>query len=137
MTWFAFPGGWGVYDLNGADEKSLVATGAHGYATEAEAEAHVNASPSFLQQGLLQGLKAESVSPVGAGVSGDLATPSGSGGLGGYTGGLKWPGADTFLGRALKIVIGGVLLLAGVIKLSGAGRAIPVVASAATKLPGV
>jgi hypothetical protein len=39
--------------------------------------------------------------------------------------------------RGLKIIVGGVLLLAGIIKLTGAGKAIPVIAGAATRLPGV
>jgi len=139
MTWFAFPGGWGDYNLNGLAEKELVATGAHGYATKAEADAHVNASPTGAQAALLETFKASSVSPVGAGSTGILQTPSSSGGLGGLLGGgLKWPGAHTFLGRALKIVIGGVLLVAGLLKLSGADKAaFGVVGTVAGKLPEV
>lgn len=157
MTWFCFPGGWGCYNLNGFAEKELAATGAHGYATQQQAQAHLNAIPNGAQAFLLQKDKAESLSPVGAGAVGVQSTPSGTGGVGGAAsnvassvasgvssgvlGGsgaaLHWPGADSFLGRALKIVVGGVLLLAGIIKMTGAGRALGPVTAAATKLPGV
>ncbi len=51
---------------------------------------------------------------------------------------LSWPGASTFLGRALKIVIGGVLLVAGILKMTGADKAIvPVAGAVAGRLPGV
>jgi len=64
---------------------------------------------------------------------------AGSSSLSGILNGLKltWGGADAFLSRALKIIVGGTLLLAGIIKMTGAGKAIPVVAGVATKLPGV
>jgi hypothetical protein len=130
MTWFAFPGGWGDYNLNGPSEKTLALTGAHGYATQAEADAHVNASPDPPQVALLQTLKLYSVSPIGAGAFGDLKTPNSTGGVGGalanltgnITGGLKWPSADTFLVRALKIIVGGVLLVAGIMKMTGTSK---------------
>ncbi len=140
MTYFAFPGGWGVYDLNGIDEKELALTGAHGYATEAEAEAHVNASPSPDQEALLQTLKASSVSPVGAGVTGDLSTPSSTGGVGGalsnlagnITGGITGFHGSNFVIRAVKIIVGGMLVLIGLAHLTGADNA---VANAARKVP--
>lgn len=51
---------------------------------------------------------------------------------------LHWPSADTFLGRALKIVVGGVLLTAGILKMTGASKAaLGVAGQAAGKLPGV
>lgn len=81
--WFDFPGGWGEYKLNGMAEKELAATGAHGYPTQAEARAHVNAPPNLLQQPILEQLKLSSVSPVGAGVGGTLQTPNSTGGIGG------------------------------------------------------
>jgi hypothetical protein len=52
--------------------------------------------------------------------------------------GLHWPSADAFLGRALKIVIGGVLLIAGILKMTGASKAaLGVAGQVASKVPGV
>lgn len=42
MTWFAFKDDGHVYELIGIAEKELVATFAHGYATEADALKHPN-----------------------------------------------------------------------------------------------
>src|ERR1039458_5355121 len=86
MTWFAFPGGWGDYELNGPAEKELAATSAHGYATQALADAHPNASPDLPQRVLLEEFKLQSVSPAGAGVLGVLQTPNSTGGV---TGAVK------------------------------------------------
>lgn len=86
--YFSFPDGWGTYELNGLDEKELVATGAHGYSTEQEAIQHVNASPSLPQQILLQSFKAESETLIGAGEAGDLSAPGGLGGLSGAVGSI-------------------------------------------------
>jgi hypothetical protein len=124
MTYFCFPGGWGCYDLNGVDEKTLVAEGAHGYATLAQAQAHVNASPTALQQATLQGLKAESMLPIGAGTSGDLSTPTSTGGVTGLiakasafmddlTSGAFWL-------RLAEVVIGLLLIAVGVAELTHA-----------------
>jgi hypothetical protein len=121
VTWFTFPDGWGTYDLNGLAETELAVTGAHGYATEADAEAHPNASPTALQQILLQGFKAASASPAGAGASGILNTPSSSGGLPGLAenllGGL---GSRNFWLRALKVAAGLALIIIGVAHLDRA-----------------
>ncbi len=68
------------------------------------------------------------------------ANVSGASSLSGIFNGLhlSWPGADTFLGRALKIVIGGVLLLAGILKMTGADQAaLGVAGQVAGRLPGV
>jgi hypothetical protein len=127
--YFAFPGGWGTYELNGVDEKELVATGAHGYPTEAEALAHVNAAPSLVQQPLLESFKAFSVLPVGAGIQGDLSTPNATGGVGGAAKNLLGSGYQLvfgnttgLLGRILKVIIGGVLILSGIVHLTGADK---------------
>lgn len=115
MTWFNFPG-WGDYNLNGVSEKELVLTGAHGYATKAQADAKPNASPSPDQQLLLQGFNAASISPVGAaGGSGVLSTPHGTGGVSGaltnaFT--LKTTGDwRHFTTRAVEVALGGILIL--------------------------
>jgi len=166
MTWFAFIGYGHVFNLNGVAEKEMASTGAHGYATESDALQNPNAPLNGAQAALAQTFEAEASLPFGASTLGVLQVDqvnqpkgTGTGGVGqspsqaqkdiqgqqqvgggllnSLTGALHWLGADTFLGRALKIVVGGVLLLAGVIKMTGAGRAIPYAAAAATKLPGV
>ena len=128
MTWFAFPGGWGDYNLNGVDEKSLALTGAHGYATKAQADAHVNASPTLLQQGLLQGFKAESTLPVGAGTSGDLSTSSSTGGVANFLSRLSNP--HLWL-RVVEVIVGGAFLIIGLNALlhNPAGKAAKVAAA--------
>jgi hypothetical protein len=78
--WFTFPG-WGNYNLSGISEKELVVTGAHGYPTESESEAHPNASPDTIQVGLLQDFNVSSLSPGGAGAVGILSTPHSTGGV--------------------------------------------------------
>ena len=133
MTWFAFPGGWGDYNLNGVAEKTLASLGAHGYATQAQADKNVNASPDPLQAAYLQTLKGVSVSPIGAGLGGDLSTPNATGGVSGaasnvlgdlaYSLSLSGNNAAGqpvhLLTRFLKILFGGALLLAGILKLTG------------------
>jgi len=143
MTWFDIKWGGQTYveNLTGADEKRLVLLGIHGYATQAEAEAHPQTMNTI--QAALGGAQAL------AGVSGSVTNiPTPGGVVGGAATGaaagssllglhLSWPGADTFLGRALKIVIGGVLLLAGILKMTGADKAaIPIAGAVAGKLPG-
>lgn len=123
MTWFCFPNGWGCYNLNGVAEKELAATFAHGYATEAQAQSHLNAPPTVAQQTLLTGFRASSASPVGAGVSGVLSTPGSTGGIPGLVGsvasnitkGFKfvWPGGPHFVMRLAEGVVGLVLLAIG------------------------
>lgn len=52
MTWFAFANEGHVFDLNGLAEKEMVATGAHGYATESQAIQNPN-GPSTVDQQVL------------------------------------------------------------------------------------
>ena len=115
MTWFAFPGGWGDYNLNGLAEKELALLGAHGYATKAEADAHVNASPTAAQAVFLQGLKAQSVvagiipgGNAAAKATGNQQTPTSSGGLN-----LSWAGASHFALRLAEAVVGIAFLIIG------------------------
>lgn len=122
MTWFCFPGGWGCFDLNGAAEKALAATFAHGYATEAEAQAHVNASPSSYQQAILQSFKISSLSPVGAGAQGILQTPNSTGGIGGALANFFGGSSSNWLLRATEILLGLALIAVGVARLT---RAVP------------
>jgi hypothetical protein len=76
-------------------------------------------------------LGAQSALNTGTQAVQDIAT-------GDITGGLHWPGADNFLVRTLKIVVGGVLLIAGILKMTGASRDIGgIITQTAAKLPGV
>lgn len=122
MTWFCFPGGWGCYDLNGIDEKQLVATGAHGYGTEADAQKNVNASPNGIQAGLLQTFKVASLLPVGAGVSGDLSTPNSTGGIGGALANFFGGNQSGWLLRTVEILLGLALVAVGIARIT---RAVP------------
>jgi hypothetical protein len=123
VTWFCFPGGWGCYNLNGIAEKELAATGAHGYATEAQAQAKLNASPTAAQQVLLQGFKISSSSPVGAGATGIQQTSSSSsspfGTLAGFLGLSGKISGTNLVIRAVKVIIGGLLLVVGLVHLTG------------------
>lgn len=120
MTYFCFPGGWGCYNLNGLAEKELVATLAHGYPTLKQAQAHVNASPTGAQQVLLQSFKFQSVSPVGAGVTGVNQTPNSTGGVSGALGNLAksfsisgGPTSQNFWIRASEFLLGIGLIIVG------------------------
>jgi hypothetical protein len=74
--------------------------------------------------------------PVGKTVVGSAEAAAGSSGLGGLH--LSWPGADTFLARSIKIILGGILLVAGILKLTGADKAtLGIAGTVAGKLPGV
>lgn len=115
MAYFTFPG-WGTFNLTGLTEKELALTGAHGYATQAQAEAHPNAAVSPDQAALLQVDKAASLLPIGAGVSGVQSTPSGTGGISGLAGNLS----TTFAAngdwrrlalRATEVAIGILLII--------------------------
>ena len=118
MTWFDFPG-WGLYELNGVAEKELASTFAHGYATQAEAQAHPNDPPDAEQAALLQGFNAASLSPAGAGVSGVLQTPHSTGGITGASANLagdvfKSLNLSNWLVRIGEIIVGIVLVGIGV-----------------------
>lgn len=52
-------------------------------------------------------------------------------------GNLHWSGAANFMIRAVKITVGGVLLVAGIMRLTGTPVPIPPVAAAARRLPGM
>lgn len=118
MTWFDFPG-WGLYELNGVAETELVALFAHGYATQAEATAHPNASPNAAQAALLQTFNAQSLSPVGGGVGGVLQTPHSTGGITGAASNIAGNVGSGLLGglfqkniwmRVGEVVVGLILL---------------------------
>lgn len=135
MTWFAFQGSGSVYNLNGLAEKELVSTGAHGYATEAEAQAHPNGPENPEQSILLAEAEAIAASPVGGGTAGVQAgtTPaaslSGINAIGQFFNNLG--NSNTWI-RVVKVVIGGMLVIVGLAHITGAGNAI---ASTARKVP--
>jgi hypothetical protein len=80
--WYCFPG-YGLYELDGVAATEINATGAHGYPTQAEANAHPNASPNGIQAALLDAFNTASLDPVGAGTPGILVTPHSTGGVSG------------------------------------------------------
>lgn len=160
MTWFAFPQGSGtlqLFNLNGAAEKAMVATFAHGYATKAEAIAKPNAAPDSAQSIQIAADQQAAGSVAGGGVSGvleagtyDTSTKSytkqgttagtiakdagnaATSVLGNITGGITGFSGTNFVLRAVKIIIGGALVIIGLAHMTGSDNA---VFSAARKLP--
>jgi hypothetical protein len=141
VTWYdiKWNGQTYVEDLSGADEKTLTALGIHGYATQAEAEAHPQTMNDV--QAALGGAQ------VLAGVSGsatNIPTPGGvvtGGGAASSAAAGAIPGLSAFFSaltqsstwiRVAKVVIGGTLLIVGIAHITGAGGA---VATAARKVP--
>lgn len=130
MTWFAFKGlnGGKAVDVAGIYEKSAVADGFHGYATESEAESHPNAiNPltKLLAESVING--ATSLKQVGAQPGG----PNASNPVGAVA---QQAGNDLGLGnvdklfgnltqkstwiRAGEIILGALLMAVGIAKLS-------------------
>lgn len=139
MTWFAFQNDGHVYDLNGLAEKELVATGAKGYSTEAEALAHRNAPANpTTQLPLLTAFVTAASFPFGGGIQGviQVVNTDSTGQNKSKVGPLNNPLTDLLpkgwslifgnthglLTRILKVVFGGVLLLAGILKLSSTDK---------------
>ena len=105
--------------------------GWHEYGSEADVDAAVAANhwppPTVSSSQQVSNAASSAESEATSGVSSALK---------GLT--LHWPSADTFLGRALKIIVGGVLLIAGILTMTGASKAaLGVAGQAASKLPGV
>lgn len=71
--WFAFADDGHVYNLNGYAEKQLVATGAHGYATETQALQNPNQQANGAQAAMLAQYVAAANLPIGGGSYGVLA----------------------------------------------------------------
>lgn len=95
-------------------------TGWHAYATQADVDTAVAANhwpPPTTSLNTAIGNDASTI-PAAAAKDAGNALSSALSGLN-----IHWPGADTFLARALKIVIGGVMLVAGILKLSGGSTA--------------
>ncbi len=145
MTWFAFSGlnSGQAIDLAGAQEKLAAGEGFHGYATQAQAQAHPN-SVNLITRALADTWIAdynaavrESAQPGG---SNNILTPGGAAGAVGSTvPGLSGIGSFfTTIGkagtwaRAAEVIIGGALIVIGLSHLTGASNA---VATAARKVP--
>ena len=134
MTFFAFPG-WGVFDFTGVYEKQAVLLGAHGYATKAEAQAHVNASVSPDQAAFLQAAKVAGKSPIGAGAVGVQSAPGDSGPSNPFTSITQFFHILTDKNVWIRIgefTLGALLMTVGLAHLLGADSAIGKVAQ---KLP--
>ena len=141
MTWYDIRWGGQTYieNLSGGDEKTLTALGIHGYATEAQAKAHPQTMNAL--QAAAGGANAL------AGVSGsatNIPTPgtaaTGAGAVA-STAANAIPGISDFFGaltqastwiRVAKVITGGLLLVIGLVHITGADNA---VASAARKVP--
>lgn len=127
--WYNFPG-YGDYNLTGVAAAEINATGAHGYPTQALADAHPNASPNAIQAGLLDSFNAASLSPVGAGgISGVLQTPHSTGGVTGAASNIASDivgsvNAQNLILRIGEVALGIVLIAVGLAKLTGSDNAV-------------
>jgi hypothetical protein len=143
MTWYDIRWNGQTYleNLSGADEKTLTALGIHGYATEAEAEANPQ-TMNDLQAALggAQVLAGYSGSATNIPTPGSVATGAGSAAstASNTLSGLDAIGAffnklgeaNTWL-RIIKVVIGGVLVISGLVHLTGIDKTALGVASKA------
>jgi hypothetical protein len=125
MTWYDIRWNGQTYleNLSGASEKTLTILGIHGYATQDEAKAHPQTMNDV--QAALGGAQAL------AGVSGsatNIPTPGGVVTGAGATTAAATTGWEAlihgfsgtnFVLRAAKVIIGGVLLLSGIVHLTG------------------
>lgn len=132
-TWFAFKG-YGTVQLAGVQEKQAVATGFHGYATKAQAEAKPN-SVNLLQKPLVNLLEADYAQALKTesqpgGTNSNLADPNSI--LGGIkdAAGLN-ANITTWFIRVGEVVLGIVLVAIGVAKLTGVQNTIAKVAKVA------
>lgn len=147
MTYFVIPGYNSGQPINavGVEEKALVSLGFHGYGTAAQATAHPNAAPNIVQAAALPGI-ISGQNPVTAGTGGpqnpnaSAAAPVGSSipnpltgleAIGGFFASLSEP---HLWWRVAKVVIGGVLLLVGLAKITGADKKIGGLAAKAVKV---
>jgi hypothetical protein len=154
MTWFAFPQGTDtlqVFNLNGAAEKAMTVTAAHGYATMAEAVAKPNATPDSAQD-IQIGLDDQtSGATVGGGITGVLESgtyntktkkftkggtnaQAAAGAAKDVAGAAAGALSDTIgitgintkylVARIAKIAIGGILVIVGVAHMTGFSKGI-------------
>jgi hypothetical protein len=145
MTWYAFAGlnGGKAIDLAGSQETQATIEGFHGYATQAQAQAHPN-SVNLITRPLADVWIADYNAAVKEGAQpggpNNILTPGGAAGAVGSTvPGLSDIGAffstlaqAATWTRVAKVVVGGALLIIGISHLTGADNA---VANAARKVP--
>jgi hypothetical protein len=138
MTWFAFQGSGSVYNLNGLTEKELVFTGAHGYATEAEAKAHPNGPANPEQAILLAEDQAAASLPVGGGQAGVQSGTTQAVGITSYLDAIKkaaaWISNRGNMVRIVKVVAGGGMILVGISMLVKDTNTVQGAISTATKV---
>lgn len=126
MTWFAFKG---YPDVNaaGLEEKELVAVGFHGYATQAEADANPNSVLFGPQSAVIDSLRlGNATNPANFPQhAANLATSA----LGALTGQIHVTGIAGWFLRGLKMLFGGILIIAGIGKLTGASNQVVTLAT--------
>lgn len=128
MTWFDIKWNGQTYieNLTGASEKTLTLLGIHGYATEAEAEAHPQ-TMNDLQAALggAQALAGVSGSATNIPTPGGVVTGAGTAAAAATTGwSLVVKGITPYFMRGLKIIFGGVLIITGIAKMTNAKQEI-------------
>lgn len=161
MTWFAFQGlnGGKAVNLAGSQEKQAVAEGFHGYGTEAQAEASPN-SVNFLtryfadawiadyaaaraEQAQPGGKNANILNPATAAkagaqgvttaakdAAGATANATGLTAIGGFFSGLT--SVNLWI-RVAKVTVGGLILIVGLVKLTGLDGQAPAVVRKAVR----
>jgi len=154
MTWFAFAGlnGGQAIDLAGVQEKDAAATGFHGYATQAQAQASpnsVNAVTRVEADALIADYKAavaeqaqpggkNASNPVAAGAqavetgakdaASTIASDTGVNAIGDFFSTLTEKNVWV---RAAKVIVGSVMIIVGLARITGAGNAVTAVAKEA------
>src|SRR6185312_5394892 len=130
MTWYAirFQGQLYIEDLTGGDEKILTALGIHGYATEAEAQAHAQTMNALQAAAGGANVLAGTVAAPGVFQPGNVAQGAGTvaSGATDYLGFLKGLTARELWVRVAEGVLGLALLLVAVAELgkgTGIGKA--------------
>jgi len=136
MTWFAWSGlnGGKAVNLTGLDEKAAAADGFHGYATEAEAEAKPNSLNPLTRieaEAFIPGTLANNPDKSVAKDLGNTAASAipGLSDIGDFFSALSQK--NTWI-RVGKVVLGGLLLVIGLARITGADNA---VAAMARKVP--
>lgn len=141
MTWFAikYSGQEYVENLTGADEKTLVGLGFHGYATQAEAEARpdtANFAQMLIAAPILGGHPPISQTTVNPSNVASGAGAAAAAGLPGWR--LIFGNTTGLLVRILKVGAGLILMIAGALRITGTDRRlasiVPVVGGPAGRL---
>lgn len=160
MTWFAFPQGTNtlqLFNLNGVAEKAMVATMAHGYATQAEAIANPNANPDSAQDIQIAADQQAAGAVAGGGATGvleagtyDTSTKkytkqgttaksvadkaaSAASGLLKDTIGISGISGTNLAIRVAKVAIGGILVIVGLVSFTGIVSKAPAIVKTAVK----